>query len=64
MDEERPVYRCVCFDTPFTVLKEADVRSVEEAGRRFGCGTKCGLCRAYIQAMIDTGETAFAVFLE
>lgn len=60
-DDARPVRRCVCFSTTFAELKEAGVRSVEEAAERFGCGTNCGLCRPYIQRMIETGEVAFPV---
>jgi bacterioferritin-associated ferredoxin len=56
-----PVRRCVCFDKTFEELRLAGVASVEEAAERFGCGTKCGICRPYIQLMIETGETAFAV---
>jgi bacterioferritin-associated ferredoxin len=61
MTDDRPVRRCVCFDTTFEALKEAGVRSLEEAAERFGCGTNCGMCRPYIAEMIRTGETAFAV---
>jgi len=57
----KPVRRCVCFDKTFAQLKEAGVTSVDEAGERFGCGTKCGTCRPYIQLMVETGETAFPV---
>jgi len=60
--EIRPVRKCVCFDTTFAELKEAEIRSVEEAGERFGCGTNCGLCRPYIAKMLATGETEFAIF--
>lgn len=61
MRDPTPVRRCVCFDKTFAELKEAGVRSVEEAAERFGCGTNCGTCRPYLRKMIETGETAFAV---
>jgi len=61
MNDFTPVRRCVCFATTFEQLKEADVKSLEEAALRFGCGTNCGMCKPYIQRMIDTGETAFAI---
>ena len=35
--------------------------SVEEIAERFGCSTKCGFCRPYIERMLITGETEFAV---
>jgi bacterioferritin-associated ferredoxin len=61
MRDPTPVRRCVCFGKTFEELKAAGVKSVEEAATRFGCGTQCGFCRPYIQAMIDTGNTAFAL---
>jgi bacterioferritin-associated ferredoxin len=60
-EDPTPVRRCVCFDTTFAELLEAGVKSVEEAAERFGCGTKCGTCRPYIQLMVETGQSAFAV---
>jgi len=60
----RPVSRCVCFDTTFVELKAAGIKSLEEAGSRFGCGTKCGLCRQYILKMLETGETDFDVIYD
>ena len=58
-NDDRPVRKCVCFDKTFAELKAIGVKSVDDAAERFGCGTKCGLCRPYIQAMIETGETSF-----
>jgi len=62
MEDPMPVRYCVCFNVTFAELKEAGVKSVEEAAERFGCTTNCGACRPYIEAMIRTGETAFPVF--
>lgn len=56
-----PIKKCVCFDTTFAHLKEAEIKSLEEAAQRFGCGTNCGLCKPYIQKMIVTGETEFSI---
>jgi NAD(P)H-nitrite reductase large subunit len=30
-----------------------------EIARRYGCGSCCGLCRPYIERMLETGETVF-----
>jgi len=57
--DPRPIKKCVCFDTTFAQLKEAGIKSVEEAAERFGCSTNCGLCKPYIEKMIETGETEF-----
>ena len=61
MPAEKPVKKCVCFDKTFAELKAAGIKSVEEAADRFGCSTKCGLCKPYIQKMLETGETEFAI---
>lgn len=61
MTEDRPVVRCVCFDTTFEQLKALGMRSLEEVQRETQCGTKCGLCVPYILRMLETGETAFKV---
>ncbi|MDR3690680.1 MAG: hypothetical protein P4L46_14980 [Fimbriimonas sp.] len=60
-DDPLPVKRCVCFEMSFASLKAAGVRSADEAEARFGCGSKCGACVPYIQLMIYTGRTEFAV---
>ena len=60
-DDPLPVKRCVCFDTTFAQMKASGVASVEEATERFGCGSNCGTCIPYIQAMLQTGEIAVPV---
>jgi NAD(P)H-nitrite reductase large subunit len=35
--------------------------TVEEIAREVKCTTGCGLCRPYIERMLETGETAFSV---
>jgi NAD(P)H-nitrite reductase large subunit len=57
-----PIRRCVCFQTTFAELKLRGYQSVTEIATDVGCTTGCGLCRPYIEAMLRTGETAFAVF--
>ncbi len=62
--DSTPVRRCVCADVSFKTLRDAGVRSVEEASARFGVGITCGNCRPYIARMLATGETAFAVWTD
>lgn len=54
--------RCVCFDVRFSELKRKlgeQPANLEQIGRRFGCGSCCGICRPYIERMLETGETVF-----
>ena len=57
-DDPRPIRRCVCADVSFEELARNGVRSIEEA-EAWGCGVNCGLCRPYLERMVETGETAF-----
>jgi NAD(P)H-nitrite reductase large subunit len=59
-----PVKQCVCFEKTFTELKASGAKSLDEIIQRFNCSTGCGLCRPYIQKMLQTGETEFAVIPE
>ena len=65
MPESPPVYRCLCFPHTFAQLKQlAAVQgmvTVEQITEQTGCGSGCGLCRPYLELMLATGETAFAV---
>ena len=63
------VDRCVCHDVTFEQLKNEAARlgpqtSVETLAKRTGAGTSCGLCRAYLELMLKTGRTSFAVLDE
>ena len=68
------VTQCVCFRTTFADLAKKldqvadrgqhEIRTVQDIGRRFGCGTGCGGCQPYLQAMLDTGHTCFAVSMD
>ena len=58
--DDNLVRRCVCGDVSFEALLDLGVATLEDAAQH-GCGVNCGLCRPYLQAMIETGETAFAV---
>jgi bacterioferritin-associated ferredoxin len=54
--------RCVCYDVRFETLKRAldeRPRTLEEIRSEFGCMDCCGMCRPYIERMLETGETVF-----
>lgn len=64
--DQHLVTRCVCFDVPFTTLKDdadATGAGLYELQRRHAAGRGCGLCVPYIRRMLETGETAFTVDL-
>ncbi|MFO0835670.1 MAG: (2Fe-2S)-binding protein [Phycisphaerales bacterium] len=59
-----PIDRCVCRQIPFEELR--DIAAEESLGFEAlldstGCGSSCGLCVPYIQAMLATGRTTFPV---
>lgn len=59
-----PIDRCVCRQIPFDDLR--NVAAEESLGLEAlldstGCGSSCGLCVPYIQAMLATGRTTFPV---
>jgi NAD(P)H-nitrite reductase large subunit len=60
-DRELTVTQCVCHQTTFGELKASGLKTVAEIRAHFGCSTSCGLCRPYIEEMLRTGETAFAL---
>ncbi len=66
MSYDRPVRACLCYPHTFAELKllaqQHGWRTVEEITQAVGCGSGCGLCRPYLARMLETGETAFAVF--
>lgn len=59
------VTRCVCFKRSFRELRDLAAREgwarVAEITRATGCGSGCGSCVPYLQAMLSSGETCFAV---
>lgn len=59
--EELPVWRCVCYDTPFAELKSSGLGTLDEIRERFGCTSGCGMCAKYIELMLETGDTAFPI---
>ena len=61
MEDDRPIRRCVCHDTTFAELRESGLTNLEAIANQFGCTTGCGLCRPYIERMLQTGEVAFPI---
>ena len=58
------VSRCVCMDVSFAELKSLAEREgidADEACRRTGCGSGCGLCAPYIRAALAIGVTELPV---
>lgn len=58
------VDRCVCHNLTFVQLKEIARDHGHDFDRLMsatGCGESCGMCRQYIEKMLQTGETRFAV---
>jgi len=60
-NSRKPVKACICFEVTFEQLKAAGMRSIDEVRAKFGCTTKCGTCQPYIELMLQTEETEFAV---
>lgn len=65
MHNSKPVRACMCYPHTFAEIKrlveEKGWTSVPEITEALGCGSGCGLCRPYLQKMLETGEVAFAV---
>jgi len=60
------VNACICRRLSFEQLlplARAGRWNLETAMRETGCGDQCGLCRPYLQRMLETGETAFTELL-
>ncbi|MCB2203226.1 (2Fe-2S)-binding protein [bacterium] len=59
------VDRCVCFSRTFDELKRIaeseDVRDLPTLQSRVDFGQKCGLCKPYVERMLDTGNTRFPI---
>ncbi|MEY5031802.1 MAG: hypothetical protein RL354_833 [Planctomycetota bacterium] len=54
--------RCICYDRTFAELESAartESLALDDIAKRFGCGSCCGVCRPYIERMLETGETVF-----
>ena len=59
------VVRCVCHHTSFVELKALAKANgwvtAAEISLETSCGLGCGSCRPYLEAMVETGATSFAV---
>ena len=59
------VTRCVCYARTFkelqTLSEQHGWTKVADISRHTGCGTGCGSCVPYLQAMLRTGATCFRV---
>ena len=61
MQTDRPVVKCICFNVPFSVLKDSCLASIDEIKEQFGCTGGCGMCAKYIELMLETGEIEFPI---
>lgn len=50
------VDRCVCFDVTFERMLAEGCERLEDVVARWGCTTKCGLCKPYILRTLETRE--------
>ncbi len=59
------VDRCVCFSRTFTELKRIaereDAKDLASLQAKVEFGLKCGLCKPYVQRMLDSGGTRFPI---
>lgn len=56
------ITRCVCMRMPFERLLPLARRegwTLPVLMAETGCGRQCGMCRPYLQRMLETGETVF-----
>lgn len=62
MAREVCIDRCICYDRTFSEVRVAacaDGLDMDGIAKRFGCGSCCGVCRPYLERMLETGETVF-----
>jgi bacterioferritin-associated ferredoxin len=59
------VTRCVCFQQTFRAIqaqaKASGWTTTAQISLNMRCGLGCGGCRPYLQAMLETGASCFAV---
>ena len=60
-----PVRAGLCYKHTFDEVRARALAqgwtTVDQIGEAMGCGTGCGLCRPYLELVLKTGCTAFAV---
>ncbi len=59
-----PIRMCVCAGMTFAEIRDLGIHSMEELREKFGISGGCGFCAMYVERMLSTGETAFAIDLE
>jgi bacterioferritin-associated ferredoxin len=59
--------RCVCFDRTFAELRavadDAGAQTLAELDAHVAFGRRCGLCRPYVERMLETRELVFSMIL-
>jgi NAD(P)H-nitrite reductase large subunit len=59
------VDRCICFNITFAELKaisdRTGVRSLDTLQQTVDFGLRCGLCKPYVERMLETGRVVFPV---
>ena len=67
-DDPTPIRACLCYPHTFVEVKSlADANAwttVADITANLGCGNGCGLCRPYLERVLETGKTAFAISLD
>lgn len=56
------VDRCICYDVSFAELRAIASKldaDLDTLSARTGCCTGCGMCKPYVQLMLETGRTSF-----
>jgi len=59
------VDRCICFNITFADLKvvaqRETIRDLDTLQRSVDFGLRCGLCKPYVQRMLESGRVVFPV---
>jgi bacterioferritin-associated ferredoxin len=57
------VTHCICARRSFADVlvqaRQSGWSTLADLERATGCGARCGLCRPYLEATLETGETRF-----
>jgi bacterioferritin-associated ferredoxin len=65
IDDTDMVDRCICFNITFAELKaisdRINVRSLDSLQQSVDFGLRCGLCKPYVERMLETGRVVFPV---
>ncbi|MCZ7557586.1 MAG: (2Fe-2S)-binding protein [Bacteroidia bacterium] len=59
------VDRCICFNITFAELKaiadRSDTHCLDALQQHVDFGLRCGLCKPYVERMLETGRVVFPV---